>query len=277
MLATRLHPSTRRIRQRFTFLEARGAAIITRGIYLKVGAAPDIRGMAADCPCVQFMRAPHRCGNWTIPVTARHTAHYLSRIIMNWFVNENTCFPPLASIYAFYRVHPPSLSPFTHPSFPAIPPHPPILSLSPTLATIRPVPLCVCDCQCLPRTYYRLWRCGVMAIRGGGRGGGKNRGNSRFCLRLDRNDPDFPANYDYSEGGGRERGKRKEFGERSIIGGGGEGGLWTLVEVSSLSICAGKIWNIVCESKLYGWVSSRKKSFLPPISRFIFTFKINHR
>lgn len=58
-----------------------------------------------------------------------------------------------------------------------------------------------------------------------GGGGGKNRGNSRFCLRLDRNDPDFPANYDYSEGGGRERGKRKEFGERSIIGGGGEGGL----------------------------------------------------
>lgn len=97
------------IRQRFTFLEARGAAIITRGIYLKVGPRP-ISGMAADCPCVQFMRAPHRCGNWTIPVTARHTAHYLSRIIMNWFVNENTCFPPLASIYAFYRVHPPSLS-----------------------------------------------------------------------------------------------------------------------------------------------------------------------
>lgn len=61
--------------------------------------------------------------------------------------------------------------------------------------------------------------------RSGGGGGGKNRGNSRFCLRLDRNDPDFPANYDYSEGGGRERGKRKEFGERSIIGGGGEGGL----------------------------------------------------
>lgn len=57
-----------------------------------------------------------------------------------------------------------------------------------------------------------------------GRGGGKNRGNSRFCLRLDRNDPDFPANYDYSEGGERER-VRKEFGERSIIGGGGEGGL----------------------------------------------------
>ena len=51
------------------------------------------------------MHAPHRRGNWTIPVTARHTAHYLSRIIMNWFVNENTCFPALASIYAFHRVH----------------------------------------------------------------------------------------------------------------------------------------------------------------------------
>lgn len=34
---------------------------------------------------------------------------------MNWFVNENTCFPALASIYAFHRVHFPS---FLSPSLP---------------------------------------------------------------------------------------------------------------------------------------------------------------
>lgn len=46
---------------------------------------------------------------------------------MNWFVNENTCFPPLASIYAFYRVH---LAPLSTPPFP---------SLFPTLSLSRSI------------------------------------------------------------------------------------------------------------------------------------------
>lgn len=136
---------------------------------------------------------------------------------MNWFVNENTCFPPLASIYAFYRVH---LAPLSTPPFPSLfptlslsrsilhspsflPPRrillpPPPLSLtrvypSPPLATVPAVPSLsrsvsvpdVCDCQCLPRTYYRddvaaLWR--SAEGKGGGGGRAKNRGNLRSKL-----------------------------------------------------------------------------------------------
>lgn len=92
-------------------------------------------------------------------------------------------------------------SPFT--LFPAIPPRrillpPPPLSLtrvypSPPLATVPAVPSLsrsvsvpdVCDCQCLPRTYYRddvaaLWR--SAEGKGGGGGRVKNRGNLRSKL-----------------------------------------------------------------------------------------------
>lgn len=152
------------------------------------------------------MRAPHRCGNWTIPVTARHTAHYLSRIIMNWFVNENTCFPPLASIYAFYRVH--LATPFHlsrsilhSPSFrPSLrgasssPSH----AFTPRDNPPRPVPLSFClRPRCLRLSVFTAyilswWRCGVMAICGGRRAeeGGEERKIVetcvRNCLRLDR-------------------------------------------------------------------------------------------
>lgn len=148
------------------------------------------------------MRAPHRCGNWTIPVTARHTAHYLSRIIMNWFVNENTCFPPLASIYAFYRVHlatpslfptPPlslsivsilSIHPLSgHPS--AAHPPPSYLShaFTPRDNPLRPVPLCPPMSAIV--SVYRVHII-VMTLRRYGdlRGGGGRRRRSEKSRKL---------------------------------------------------------------------------------------------
>lgn len=98
----------------------------------------------------QFIRAPHRRGNWTIPVTARHTAHYLSRIIMNWFVNENTCFPALASIYAFHRVYFPS---FLSPSLPFSRNRTLALSLARLSFHPRFNPLFCPPCSLFPRIY----------------------------------------------------------------------------------------------------------------------------
>lgn len=154
---------------------------------------------------------------------------------MNWFVNENTCFPPLASIYAFYRVHlaplstPPfpslfptfslSLVPFSihplsgHPSAAHPPPSSPSIShtrlplATPRDSPRRPVPLSFRLCpRCLRLSVFTAyilswWRCGVMAICGGERGRGWKSEKSRklafetVCVWTD---ADFRANYNYS-------------------------------------------------------------------------------
>lgn len=109
----------------------------------------------------------------------------------------------------------PSLS-FHSPSFrPSLRIHPPYLC-PPTLATIRPAPLCVCDCQCLPRTYYRddvaaLWRSAEGKI-------------VETCVSVCvwTNDLDFPANYDYLRGGECVDERVRKY---SVKGGGGEGGV----------------------------------------------------
>lgn len=166
---------------------------------------------------------------------------------MNWFVNENTCFPPLASIYAFYRVHlaTPSLFPITPPlslsivSILSIHPlsghpsaaHPPPSYLShaftPRDNPLRPVPLCPPMSAIV--SVYRVHII-VMTLRRYGdlRGGGGEEEEERKiaetcvrnCLRLDR--CGFPQRIIIIRG---IPAHGRDYLMKELLGGGG-GGRW---------------------------------------------------
>lgn len=164
---------------------------------------------------------------------------------MNWFVNENTCFPPLASIYAFYRVHlatpslfptPPlslsivsilSIHPLSgHPS--AAHPPPSYLShaFTPRDNPLRPVPLsppmsAIVSVYRVHIIVMTLRRYGDLRGGGGGGGGAKNRGNLRSKLFASGPMRISAANYNYSRD---SRAWKRLFDER--IAWWGRGGRW---------------------------------------------------
>lgn len=222
--STRLPPLDPCIRQRFIFLEVRGAAIITRRDLFKGWAAPDIGGTIAEqrCPCTVYAsttsmwklnnsryRKAHsalfipdnnelvRQREYLLSTTGFHL-RVLSRAPRNPFSLSNH--PPSLSFYRFHSLHSPSFRPSLRGA------SSPLLSLARVYPSRQPsssrpsLSPDVCDCQCLPRTYYRddvaaLWR----SARGGGGGGGaKNRGNLRSKLFASGPMRISAANYNYS-------------------------------------------------------------------------------
>ena len=115
---------------------------------------------------------------------------------MNWFVNQNTCFPAPVPICALYSVHsPPPI---------ALPPVCPCLSsrfIPPPCSARASFSRCVQRCLRLSVfTAYILsrWRCGVMAPNISDE---KARGTrSGVCVWTVVARHEFPGNYNYSDG-----------------------------------------------------------------------------
>lgn len=246
--STRLPSLDPCIRQRFTFLEVRGAAIITRRDLFKGWAAPDIGGTIAEqrCPCTVYAsttsmwklnnsryRKAHsalfipdnnelvRQREYLLSTTGFHL-RVLSRAPRNPFSLSNH--PPSLSFYRFHSLHSPSFRPSLRGA------SSPLLSLARVYPSRQPsssrpsLAPDVCDCQCLPRTYYRddvaaLWRSAREEVRGE-----EERKIAetcvRNCLRLDR--CGFPQRIIIIRG---IPAHGRDYLMKELLGGGG-GGRW---------------------------------------------------